>query len=371
MHARPATAPDFLLSRAHGSVHTQGVVQTFRDPYIASHALKHNLVPMVVGALPFDPALPAALRVPKTITRTDGPLEPPAYYRLAQLPFAQVTAENPSEAQHRNNVAAAIATIATGKVDKIVLARSLDILFDAAVDPRAIAAKLIMLSPDFNGFLADITQADVPEMSHWLVGSSPEVLVRRQGSTVTCYPLAGSAPRQQNQARDHVVSQDLLASAKNLHEHQFVVNHILDILRPLCVSVSAPDTPELTSTAEMWHLATPITGTLKDPAAINALDLAMKLHPTPAICGTPAYLARTVIEEAEPVDRGFYAGAVGWCDAFGDGEYMVAIRCAEVHDTHLRTWAGGGLVASSDPDEEVAETTAKLRTILRALGLEH
>ena len=119
----------------------------------------------------------------------------------------------------------------------------------------------------------------------------------------------------------------------------------------------------------MWHLATPIVGTLSDPA-VTALELALQVHPTPAICGTPTDAAEALIQTAES-DRGFYAGAVGWSDSSGDGEYMVAIRCAEVSGDGktARAWAGGGIVADSVAEEELAETGAKLRTILRSLGL--
>ncbi|MGO1457980.1 MAG: chorismate-binding protein, partial [Corynebacterium casei] len=124
-------------------------------------------------------------------------------------------------------------------------------------------------------------------------------------------------------------------------------------------------------TNEMWHLGTPITGTLKKPTT-TALELAVRCHPTPAICGTPTAAAKSLICTAE-TDRGFYSGAVGWCDASGDGEYMVAIRCAEVAGDGLtaRAWAGGGIVEDSDPEAELAETTAKLQTIVRAMGIQN
>lgn len=181
--------------------------------------------------------------------------------------------------------------------------------------------------------------------------------------------MAGSAPRQADKARDIKAGQDLHNSAKDLREHAFVVDHIRRILQPLCETLDAPTSPQLTSTNEMWHLGTPIAGTLKD-SSITALELAELVYPTPAICGTPAEAAQALIETAE-ADRGFYAGAVGWCDDSGDGEYMVAIRCAEVAGDGLsaRAWAGGGIVVDSDPTAELQETTAKLRTILRALNL--
>ena len=161
----------------------------------------------------------------------------------------------------------------------------------------------------------------------------------------------------------------LASSQKDFDEHRFVVEHIREVLEPLCSDLQISERPILEKTSEMWHLATPISGTLKEPAP-TALDLAMRLYPTPAVCGTPPAAAEALITTAES-DRGFYAGAVGYTDAAGDGEYMVAIRCAEVNGdgTHARAWAGGGLTADSDPQAELDETSAKLRTIMRALGL--
>ncbi|PIS61128.1 isochorismate synthase [Corynebacterium striatum] len=367
MHAnRPSTAPDFLLSRATGSVRTQGAKKTFTDTDAAINALRTGNVEMIVGALPFNPDEAVALTEPASIIREDGPLEPHAYYRQGTL-NARVTGFDPEPEEHLRRVDAAIATIQSSKLDKVVLARGVDIEFAAPVDPRFVAARLIDLSANRDGFIADLSPAGRP--GAMLVGASPEVLVKKQGSTVTAFPLAGSAPRQADKARDHLAGQDLLRSAKDLHEHAFVVDHLRRILSPLCTTLDAPTTPELINTNEMWHLGTPIAGTLKDPK-LTALELALLVHPTPAICGTPTEAAQALIETAES-DRGFYAGAVGWCDSSGDGEYMVAIRCAEVAGDGLsaRAWAGGGIVESSNSQEELAETSAKLRTILKALGL--
>lgn len=367
MHAnRPSTAPDFLLSRATGSVRTQGAKKTFTDTDAAINALRTGNVEMIVGALPFNPDEAAALTEPASIIREDGPLEPHAYYRQGTL-NARVTGFDPEPEEHLRRVDAAIATIQSSKLDKVVLARAVDIELATPVDPLFVAARLIDLSANRDGFIADLSPAGRP--GAMLVGASPEVLVKKQGSTVTAFPLAGSAPRQADKARDHLAGQDLLRSSKDLHEHSFVVDHLRRILSPLCTTLDAPTTPELISTNEMWHLGTPIAGTLKDPE-FTALELALLVHPTPAICGTPTEAAQALIETAE-TDRGFYAGAVGWCDSSGDGEYMVAIRCAEVAGDGLsaRAWAGGGIVESSNPQEELAETSAKLRTILKALGL--
>jgi isochorismate synthase len=119
----------------------------------------------------------------------------------------------------------------------------------------------------------------------------------------------------------------------------------------------------------MWHLGTTITGELADPD-VSVLRLAAALHPTPAVCGTPTAVARDLVGELEPFDRGYYAGAVGWVDTSGDGEWAVAIRCAEVAARSLRLYAGGGILPASDPEAELAETSAKFQTLLRAMGLD-
>ncbi|MFP7365572.1 isochorismate synthase [Corynebacterium callunae] len=369
--AAPPTAPDFLLSRGHGSIRTQGSVETFTDAWAAVSALKEGRVPLVVGALPFDRDKAAALTVPKTVIREEGPLEPHSYYRFGpgSTLHAEVAGVDPSPLEHLRRVNAAIATIKKTPLQKVVLARAVDIKFEPPVDPLLLAARLIDNSHNKDGFIADLSPAGEEFSGHMLVGSSPEVLIKRQGSTVSAYPLAGSAPRLNDPLRDLEQGQSLLSSTKNLEEHSYVVNHLRAVLEPICSRVDVLDTPELTKTNEMWHLATPVVGTLKDPA-MNALELALLVHPTPAICGTPTDAAEGLIKTAES-PRNFYAGAVGWCDSTGDGEYMVAIRCAEVSGdgTHARAWAGGGIVADSDAQEEFDETTAKLRTIMRSLGL--
>lgn len=321
---------------------------------------------MVVGAIPFDLDEPCALRVPEKIIRTDGPLEPPLYYRRNVPLHAKITLMNPSKETHLQRVSAAVATIKNTPLKKIVLARSVGLKFDTSspIDPLEIAARLIHLSPEKNAFLAEIGRTATEK--RWIVGSSPEVLIRTKGQVFFCYPLAGSAARHSDPRLDKEIGQQLLYSQKNLDEHSYVVNHIATTLAPVCSSVTYPPTPELKKTAEMWHLATPISGQLIP--GFSALDLALRLHPTPAVCGTPTAIAKDLILQVES-DRSFYAGAVGWCDNTGDGEFMVAIRCAETDGVQARAWAGGGLVATSEPAAEVAETDAKLRTIMRALGL--
>lgn len=349
---------------------TQGSATSFSDVRDAIDAIDRGAATMVVGALPFDRSAPAALTVPEKIIREPGPLEPHAYYRIGEgaVLTAHVTGYDPEPHEHLRRVEAAVATIEDSLLDKVVLARAVDIAFDPPVDARLVAARLIDLSRTRDGFIADLTPAG--KTGHMFVGSSPELLIKRDGRKISSYPLAGSAARVfDDPAADEAAGKALAHSAKDLEEHSYVVGHIREVLSPLCDELSIPTRPVLTKTNEMWHLATPISGTLRDPAP-NALDLASRLYPTPAVCGSPQDAAEALIATAES-DRSFYAGTVGWCDQSGDGEFMVAIRCAEVNGdgTAARAWAGGGLVAASDPEAELAETTAKLRTIQRALGL--
>jgi isochorismate synthase len=197
---------------------------------------------------------------------------------------------------------------------------------------------------------------------------SGSVKFTQRGAQVLAHPLAGSARRSADPVQDERAAQTLLASAKDHDEHRHVVEAIVDGLSPYCSHIDAQARPVLHATATMWHLGTRIHATLKDPR-VPAAALLAQLHPTPAVCGTPQQAALQRIRELEPVPRGFYAGAVGWLDAQGDGDWYVAIRCARLQGTQLRLYAGAGIVAGSQPQAEVAETAAKFAALLNALGV--
>jgi len=144
------------------------------------------------------------------------------------------------------------------------------------------------------------------------------------------------------------------------------VEDVARVLGRYCDGLAHSREPELLGTANVWHLATPFSGRLHDPS-VTALDLVAALHPTPAVCGTPREEAREALAELEPIDRGCYAGPVGWMDADGDGEWAIALRCAEITGTTARLFAGAGIVADSVPEEELDETEAKFRALLDSL----
>jgi isochorismate synthase len=200
-----------------------------------------------------------------------------------------------------------------------------------------------------------------------LVGASPELLLSRRGALVVSAPLAGSVPRSRDASEDEQRAARLLRSAKDRHEHRFVVEQILDGLRPFTTDLHFEREPTVTATHSMWHLSTRISGRLRD-LGTSSLRLALALHPTPAVCGTPTERAADFIAAAEPFDRGYFTGTLGHMDATGDGDWIVTIRCAEVGPSGVRVFAGAGIVEHSVPALELEETDAKMQTMLAALG---
>lgn len=205
-----------------------------------------------------------------------------------------------------------------------------------------------------------------------LVGRSPELLLRRTGREVESTPLAGSAPRTGDPVQDARTRQRLLSSAKDQQEHLYVVNNVARLLRSVCSEVIVPDGPEIFETETMLHLGTRIRGILnpgRDGTVPGAFELSELLHPTPAVCGTPTDRARQLIADVEKPRR-YFAGLVGWQDRQGDGETAVTIRCAEITPQSVELFAGAGIISDSDPSSEADETLNKMRTVLRALGVE-
>ncbi|QUI32244.1 isochorismate synthase DhbC [Streptomyces alfalfae] len=321
--------------------------------------------PHVIGAVAFDQSAPAALAVPETL-RTAPPLTADPLIALpAETPEATDWRIRPvpSPEEYGEGVAGAVERMWRGEFSKVVLARTLELTAPAPLDIPLMLQRLARRDP--SGYTFALPTAP----GRTLVGASPELLVSRRGHQVVANPLAGSTPRSSDLAEDVRRAAALLESAKDLHEHAVVVDAVHQALAPFCTDLTIPARPTLIRTATMWHLSTTVTGALISPDA-SALELACALHPTPAVCGTPTATAREVIRETEPFDRGFFTGMVGWGDADGDGEWVVTIRCAEAEERSLRLYAGAGVVAASDPAAETAETGAKFRTFLDAVGAE-
>lgn len=359
--------PTFVLTGPAGAVVAHGVHTGYPALAEARAALASGETPVVVGALPFDLTRPTALIRPRAVAFPDA--LPPG--PVAPLPSVRIAEFVPPPAEHRARVAEAVRLLnAPGAaLHKVVLARALQLTADGVIDPMSVLRRLVDDDAGANAYLADLSAAGERYRGAVLVGASPELLVARRGDVVTCRPFAGSAPRFADPAADAASGAALAASAKNRHEHAVVIDEMRTALDPLCVDVRIAPEPELSATSAVWHLNTPITGRLRENST-TALDLAVALHPTPAVGGVPTAAAATLIDRLEG-DRGFYAGAVGWCDAAGDGRWVVSIRCAQLAADRRSAQArsGGGIVAESDPDDEVDETTTKFTTILSALGV--
>lgn len=376
-HYRPGT--DRFLATPHRTLLGQGTAAELPpDEAPLSRRVQHLLntrrrtgrSAVVIGALPFDPGpgKAPALAVPERLRWAPPLREDP----LTALPVpdgenaAWQVREVPSAEEYRAAVAAAVARMKAGEFDKVVLARTLELTGPHAPDLPAMLRRLARRDP------AGYTFAVPSGPGRTLIGASPELLVARAGARLTANPLAGSAPRSADLAEDVRRAAALLESPKDLHEHAVVVAAVREALAPFCTRLDVPERPALVRTAAMWHLSTTVTGEIADPHRTTALDLASALHPTPAVCGTPTDLARRVIAESEPFDRGAYTGMVGWQNADGDGEWVVTIRCAEAETRAdgglLRLFAGAGVVAASSPEAETAETGAKFRTFLNAVG---
>jgi len=319
--------------------------------------------PVMVGAIPFDTRQPSALFIPEhsePFSRTAK--QKSSRYHASREPMV-VTArqEIPKHPVFLDMVAQAAAMTATPQVDKVVLSRLIDITAEQTLDSAALLERLVAQNPASFNFHVPLPDGGV------LLGASPELLLRKDGSHFSSLPLAGSARRQPDDVLDREAGNRLLASEKDRHEHELVTQSMKQTLTPRSLQLSLPETPQLVNTPTLWHLATPIEGQAKPEE--NALSLACLLHPTPALSGFPHQVAKQVIAQLEPFERDLFGGIVGWCDSEGNGEWVVTIRCARVKENSVRLFAGAGIVPASSPESEWRETGVKLSTMLNVFGL--
>lgn len=322
---------------------------------------------VVVGAIPFDLADSAQLVVPESISAA-GPLRFDSSARIERsLPETDITRMDPEPEEYANGVENVLARIKAGEIRKAVLGRTLHLRSRYPVDIHQLLRNLISHNRADYTFALNLPGKRDSE-KRTLIGSSPELLIRKSGGQITANPLAGSLPRIGDPEADRHSGALLLSSAKDRHEHAVVVEAVAKALRPFCKKLDVPSVPSLMHTETMWHLSSLIKGELADPST-SALSLALAMHPTPAVCGSPTEPARSAIYDNEPFKREFFTGLTGWCAANGDGEWVISIRCAEVEKDSLRLFAGAGIVDGSNPDNELSETAAKFRTMLLAMGL--
>jgi menaquinone-specific isochorismate synthase len=293
-----------------------------------------------VGAIPSFPV----------VTATDAPAAPRG------IAFADGAL---SGTEWETVVAEAVQRINGGGLEKVVLARDLLATAEDDIDVRWPLRRLAESYPMCWTFHVD-----------GLFGATPEMLVRRERGLVTSRVLAGTIRRTGDDARDLALAATLARSSKDLEEHEYAVRSVADALAPHCSSMNVPESPFVLHLPNVMHLATDVAGVMHDTADPlgTSLDLAESLHPSAAVGGTPTEVATALITEIEGMDRGRYAGPVGWMDATGDGEWGLALRSAEVAGRRVRLFAGCGIVADSEPGAELAEAQAKFVPVRDSLG---
>lgn len=288
---------------------------------------------------------------PPSLSEALGHTPPPA-------PMPTVSIDEGDREAWAAAVTSAIERIGAGDLDKVVLARAVEARGAEPVDVRTVLTALAADYPSCWAFHID-----------GLVGATPELLARVDHGLVTSRVLAGTIRPTGDETADLAHAAALARSSKDREEHEYAVDSVTHVLAAHCASVNVPDEPSVLHLPNVMHLATDVTGVLAHNA--SALELIRELHPSAAVCGTPTLAAAQVIDELEGLDRGRYAGPVGWIDAAGDGEWCIGLRSAEIDPadpSRMRLFAGCGIVAASEPDAEWAESEAKLEPMRRALG---
>ncbi len=328
--------------------------------------------PLAIGALPFRPGAPCQLVVPNIVvgkaangsrwltaidvdwdiaaTQVCAPVRPPR----PQAASFSVRPGVPVDL-YLSAVGAVRDAVRAHQVTKAVIARDILVQSDQDIDVRGVLRRLRAGFGSSYRYSVD-----------GLVGASPELLVERVGDIVRSHPLAGTLPRTGDPAADALLAKQLIASMKDQVEHRIVIDVVRDTLLPWCSYLDWEAEATVLAVANVQHLATAMEGRLSKPEP-SVLTLARALSPTPALGGHPQADALALIASVEGMDRGRYGGAVGWVDSEGDGTWAVSIRCAEIDGNRARLFAGGGIVADSDPLAELAETQAKFQAMLAAI----
>ena len=327
--------------------------------------------PILFGSFSFDPNEKSILVIPKIIlgkkagkswvTWIGNDTQPNFSTISNSLPSGEITWSNGalSESQWKDQVSFAVDSIKQNKLEKVVLARDQVAASTVAINTRGLLQRLEIEYPSTWLFLVD-----------GLIGATPELLVRLSKSLVTSRVLAGTIRKTGNEDRDLALAASLAKSSKDLEEHEYAVRSVADALAPFCSSTNVPESPFVLHLSNVMHLATDVTGVLNDSAKqADIFTLIQQLHPSAAVCGTPTNAAKKFIIDFEKMNRERYAGPVGWIDANGDGEIAIALRCGQLSQDNksIRIFAGCGVVAGSDPANELAESQAKLMPMRTAL----
>jgi len=350
--------------------------RTWWQSEVANFSIHNNVHgsgtgPILFTSFAFDEDQPSVLIIPQiVIGQKNGKswitwVGEQSQPDISQLKNAAISGEitwdsgSISEDRWRNQVASAITAIKSDQLEKVVLARDISAHSTLEIDARQVIKRLEIEYPSTWLFLVD-----------GLVGATPELLVRLNKSLVTSRVLAGTIRKTGDEDRDLALAASLAKSSKDLEEHEYAVRSVADALAPFCTSTNVPESPFVLHLSNVMHLATDVTGVLNDSAKpTDIFTLISELHPSAAVCGTPTEKAKKLIGELEEMNRGRYAGPVGWIDVHGDGEIAIALRCGQLGDDNksIRIFAGCGIVAGSDPEKEFAESQAKLMPMRTAL----
>ena len=343
----------------------KGVQRQIRT--LLARAKKENLQPIVLGVLAFDGHSRSRFIVPKRLQKIpsgglkEGLITPHCKsYDLKKMHFS------PNPDDYKSSVEAALAKTQVSTLEKVVLARLLELGMKQKIDVPLILDQLMCQSSSNYVFSIPTLPGSAQENTVFL-GASPELLVQKQDGNVFANPLSGSIASSLDVQQNALNRALLLQSEKDCREHEFAHRAVAEILHPFCSRINVPAELEALSAGPVMHLSTRISGSLKTQD-VDSLVLAQTLHPAPAVCGAPTGIAQSAINEIEQFNRGLYSGMVGWCDD-GNGEWAVALRCAEVKDNTARLFAGAGIVAASCPEAELQETNIKLKTMLNVLGI--
>ncbi len=346
---------------------------------LASIPIQGNGRPLAIGQLPFEPDGHSEFLIPELAVMAtaegamhacligDDPTEAQALQAVQRLlgahqrprpkAAAYTIAADAATDVYLAAVSAAVDACRSGQIDKAVIARAIHVDSSQPIEPYAVIMRLKQAFAasyrfSFDGF----------------IGASPELLVEIDGSTVRSLPLAGTTARTGDPVVDDRLANELLASAKNQREHRIVIDDVHDRLLPWASYLDWEPTPSIVPAASVQHLGTRMEGQLSRPRP-DVVTVARALCPTPALGGHPRSAALDLIRRVEGFERGRYGGAVGWVNASGDGVFAVSIRCAQLGADRQRAtlFAGGGIVADSEPLAELAETQAKLQSMLAAI----
>jgi menaquinone-specific isochorismate synthase len=325
--------------------------------------------PVLFTSFSFDRNQESVLVIPKVIVGQKGSQswitwigdtpqptlpESPAQFSQGTCTFGDGSI---STAAWKDRVAQAIKRIEAAEVEKVVLARDLVVTSTTEISSVPILKKLAAEYPATWTFAVA-----------GLIGATPELLLRLSRGMVTSRVLAGTIPKTGDDEKDLALAASLARSSKDLEEHEYAVRSVAEALEPFCSSTNVPESPFVLHLANVMHLATDVTGALiESKNRVDAFSLLKSLHPSAAVCGTPRNIAFDIIDEIEGMNRGRYAGPVGWIDASGDGELGIALRTGQISGNQIRIFAGCGIVAGSSPDKELEESAAKMIPMRSAL----